>query len=207
MLASLLYLAVTLELTPTDDVWVYAHASDQVNDPFLRVWGSGGVAIASAGEEATASWSMLSFDLPATPAGSKLTAAKLVLHHVPGATYTYEESVLAPLEVRAVKGGFKEKDWSIADSDDFKPDSGDEAFYASTAVKPAADDKPIEVEVDLLKGKKDFRADLERAFKGDHKFGLALASRLEIGTTRKTYKFYSRAAEEKNRPKLVLVWD
>lgn len=206
MVAALVCLALSLELTPTDDVWVYSHASDQVNDPFLRVWGSNGEAVTASTGDTPASWSLLSFDLSKLPAGAKLTSAKLVLFQVPKPTFTYEDSVLAPIEVRPVKAGFKEKDWSFADAEDFKPDAGDNAFYGSATVKPTPDDQPVKVEVDLLGGKKDFRAAVEKVVSGDKQLGLALASRIEIGTNRKTYKFYSRSAEEKLRPKLVLSW-
>lgn len=206
MVASLVCLALTLELTPTDDIWVYSHASDQVNDPFLRVWGSNGEAVTGSGGDSPASWSLLSFDLTKLPSGVKLTSAKLVLHQVPKPTFSYEDSVSTPVEVRPVKAGFKEKDWSIADADDYKPDAGDNAVYGSAAVKPGADDQPVKVEIDLLSGKRDLRAEIEKALAGDKQLGLALASRIEIGTTRKTYKFYSRAAEDKLRPRLVLAW-
>ncbi len=36
----------TIELTPTDDIWVYPHASDPEKDGYLRCWGVDGQAVA-----------------------------------------------------------------------------------------------------------------------------------------------------------------
>jgi hypothetical protein len=207
MVASLLCLALSLELVPTDDVWVYSHASDQVADPFLRVWGSNGESITGTTDDTPASWSLLSFDLSKLSSGAKLKSAKLVLYQTAKPTFSYEDSVIAPVEVRPVKSGFKEKDWSIADAEDYRPESADNAVYGTAAVKPTGDDQPVRVEVDLMHGKRDFSLALSKAMQGDKRLGLALSSRIEIGASRKTYKFYSRAAEEKLRPRLVLDWE
>ena len=198
MLASLVCLALTVKLSPTDDIWVYEHASDQVNDTFLRVWG--------AEDEQSASCSLLQFDLGRAGNGHHLTSAKLILHHIPNPTFTVDDSATAPLEVRPVKAGFDEKTWSFADAGDYMPDKGDSAYYGFKSVVPGKDEKPILVGVDLLSGKKDFRKALDAALASGGKFALALTSKLDIGTTRKTYKFYSRSAAENLRPQLVLSY-
>src|SRR5207253_2298946 len=48
-----------LYLSPTDDIWVYAHAEDPQKDEFLRAWGAGGHSIGLPGDDPnSSSWSL-----------------------------------------------------------------------------------------------------------------------------------------------------
>src|SRR5687768_10306177 len=89
----------TVELTPTDDVWVYPHASDQ-KDAYLRVWAAGGPDLAAdAGELEQVSYAYLRFDVSKVPAG-KITEAKLTVTHVASPTFTIELAKKSPLLAR-----------------------------------------------------------------------------------------------------------
>lgn len=208
MVTAFLCLALTVKLTPTDDVWVYSHASDQVNDTFLRVWGAEGAAVTSVDEQAPASWSLLQFDLAGASKTAELSSAKLVLHHIGTPSFGPDDTVLTPLEVRPAVAGFNEKTWNLADAEEFKPAPGDNDVFGFSPVTAGKDDKPIRVEVDLLAGKRDFRAALKSGMEKGNKLALALTSRMEItgGAQRKTYKFFSRSAAEELRPSLVLTY-
>lgn len=208
MVLALVCLGLTLKLTPTDDVWVYSHASDQVNDTFLRVWGAEGNAVTSVEEQAPASWSLIQFDLGQSRKAADLTHAELVLSHVGNPTFTTDDSLVAPVEVRPATPGFSEKTWAISDAEDFKPAARDNDVFGFKAVTPGTDDKPIAVEIDLLGGKRDFRLSYDEALAKGGKLAMAITSRMEItgGTQRKTYKFYSRSAAAELRPQLVLTY-
>ena len=208
MVLALVCLGLTIKLAPTDDVWVYSHASDQVNDTFLRVWGAEGNAVTSVEEQAPASWSMVQFDLGTSKRSVDLTGAKLVLHHIGNPTFTADDSLVAPVEVRPATAGFSEKTWTISDAEDFKPAPGDNDVFGFRPVTPGTDDKPIEVAVELLAGKRDFRKSFDDALDKGGKLALAITSRMEItgGAQRKTYKFFSRSASAELRPQLVLTY-
>src|SRR5215475_5485714 len=74
----------TIELTPTDDIWVYSHADDPQKDEYLRCWGADGMAVAPTGEELEEfSYSYLKFNLNKLPKEVKLKEATLILWHIP----------------------------------------------------------------------------------------------------------------------------
>src|SRR5256885_1361944 len=103
----------TFDLTPTDDVWVYPHASDPQKDPFLRAWGSAGKAVAATPAEGSDfSYSYLKWDTAAiSKAPGKVTEAKLIVTLIADPTYGEDEAKASPLEVRPLKGDFSEKTW------------------------------------------------------------------------------------------------
>src|SRR3954469_4487441 len=91
--------ATTLSLNPTDDVWVYPHASDQ-KDVYLRVWGAEGRdSPKKVAEVQDFSPSYLRFDVSKVPAG-KVTSAQLILTHVANPGYAQDYAKDNPLRAR-----------------------------------------------------------------------------------------------------------
>lgn len=194
----------TITIEATDDIWVYPHASDQVNDPYLRVWGTDGKSLAADAMEANAfSYSYLRFPVPKTAQGKKIVSAKLVLSVVAQPAWDEKFGTTYPLEVRSVGAFPAEGKWRYdSDLPNFMPKPGDEGLFVKQGVKTGGGKDGVKVEIDFSKGAIRLN-ELAKAGNID----LALASTLdpaEIGD-RIVYKFYSRAAEAANRPKLVLT--
>src|SRR5688572_27918373 len=102
----------TIELFPTDDVWVYPHASDPTQDEFLRIWGVEGKSVAGKPDDlGTFSYSFLKWSIKDFPNDAKLVSANLVLTQVANPAYTTDDAKQAPIEVRPVPSNFKEKGW------------------------------------------------------------------------------------------------
>ncbi len=195
--------AQTVELTPTDDVWAYPHASD-MRDPFLRVWGAGGLSVAANATEASVfSYAFLRFDAKDLPAG-KLTEAKLTLWHVADPAFTAEASKASPLEARPVSSKFAEKTWNYDEGISRGPAAGKDATFGSAALSGWAAGAPFKFEIDLLSGKGGFDAYLQGA-RPEGAFGIALTSSMDA-ENRAVYKVYSKDAEPKYRPVLRLVF-
>lgn len=190
-----------------DDVWVYPHASEQVNDAFLRVWGSDGRAVTAVDDASPASWSLLQFKVGADAATKTPKSAKLVLHHVPKLSFSDDDSVAGPIEVRPVKAGFSEKTWVLEQSSKHYPALDGQEVYGFKSIKATTDEKPIEVEIDLMSAKSTFANSL-KSVDSSGLIAMALASKMEIqgGSGGHIYKFYSKSADEKLRPKLVIEW-
>jgi hypothetical protein len=199
----------TIRLTPTDDVWVYSHASDPAHDEFLRVWGAEGKAIpASADEAEELSMGYLKWDLSSVPAGKKLTKATLVVMNIANPGYTFDQAKAAPLEARSLPTEFDEKTWEPEKLAKTLPSK--EAFgsgYPAVVEK----DKPLEIDIDLLKGPKDFQSAFAGAMLGSAKqIGMALTSAIDIAAIGRTgmYKLYSRDTKlDELKPQLVLVFE
>ncbi len=198
----------TLTLEPTDDVWVYPHATDPSKDFYLRVWGTGGISVAtSPADNDEFSYSYLKFSFT-VPAGKKLSKAELVLTHVAEPGYTLATAKERPIEARPLKGTFDEKNWNSAMNQTVTPDGGQDAVFGTGTIPesgfPSATDFPITF--DLLKGKGDFAAYVA---KNSGTFGIALASRIDPseGGMKAVYKTWSRNAEEAKRPKLKLTFE
>jgi hypothetical protein len=201
----------TYDLMPSDDVWVYPHASDPMKDPFLRAWGAGGKSVASAPDEGGEfSYSYLKWDLSSVPKTVMVVEAKLILTLVADPGYTEELAKSNPLEVRPVGADFAEKTWTFEKSASIAPQSGDKGFFGSGfPVGWKKDGKDIRIEIDLLKGPKDFAAYLKESLAAG-KAALAITSKMDPSEAGRTgvYKWYSKDAEKKEvRPVLHLVVD
>ena len=195
----------TLELTPTDDAWVYPHASDPAKDPFLRVWGMGGEAVANQGDAGEFSYSYLSFDVSGVPTDAKLTKAVLVMTQIANPPYTADQSKQYPIEVRPLIGEFDEKTWRYDLSAKVTPDGTKDATFGTGFLAAGGKaDEAQTISVDLLKGPGKLGPYLSQG----KALRFALTSTLDptLGE-RTTYKFYSKDNENKAvRPKLVLEW-
>ncbi len=196
--------AQTLELTPTDDVWVYPHASDPQKDGYLRVWGVGGQAVASdPGQADEYSYSYLRFDLAKLPKGAKVAKATLTLMHTSDPAWQAKEAQAAPIEVRLVSKEFSEKAWDFSMGKTTFPTAGKEAVVSSFAPTKLEAGQPTKFEIDLLKGP--FKLDFSKT-----SMALALTSTLDpsaIGN-RAVYKFFSKDYDKvEYRPKLVIQFD
>ncbi len=204
-------LAITLSLgaatlVPTDDVWVYTHASDQLESQFLRSWGAEGRAVMPGEEETGAySYSYLKFSLKEIPKDAKLTKAVLRLTHDGVATFNEAQSKEFPLEARALSGDFQEKDWQFGMSSLALPKAEADAVFGTGSGKPSGDKQPFIIEIDLMKGPGKFEAAFSKALESGSLL-LALTTKMDPqeGGESKMYKYYSRSAKEEWRPKLIL---
>lgn len=201
---------VTVELIPTDDVWVYSHASDPMKDPYLRVWGAEGKDVAKdVNEVQDFSYSYLRFDLSKVPAG-KITGATLTLTHIghPGFDVAYSKQ--NPIKARPLPIDFREKTWDFAKIDQIMPEPGDKtAFGGGYAESIPADDKEFKINLDLLKGPNNFRSFFENARSSASKaIDLALTSSVDVEEMGQSciYKVYSKDCENAaKRPVLKLT--
>lgn len=200
--------AQTIELTPTDDVWVYPHASDNA-DAYLRIWGSEGKSVAGPGNEIELfSYSYLRFDTTTLPKDKKLVHAKLVLHHVANPTWSDSIAEGAPVEVRGLNGTFDEKTWNFERVDKINPTTGNEGLLSKLSpkvAKPAESVTTVELPFEV---KGNFGEYLKKSSPGGALF-LALASSLDPQSSgeRTVYKFYSKDGPKDSRPKLVLTFE
>jgi hypothetical protein len=201
-LAIALLATAPIRIVPTDDVWVYPHASDPAKDMYLRAWGQGGKSVADSPDgNDDFSYSYLKFDLAQVPKG-KLKSAKLVVWHISEPGFTETSSGLTPLEGRAIVGDFKETEWEVAMSRKVTPVVGPEGVFG-TGAAPAGlgGTKEFQIVIDLMKGPRDF----SKAISGST-VSIAITSKVDPseGGMKSVYKFYSRNAEERLRPYLEL---
>ncbi len=208
LLAAALLAPRTVDLTPTDDVWVYPHATDPGMDPNLRVWGISGDAVAQDPSEAdNFSYAYLKWDASMLPKDAKLKEATLTVTHVAEPNFTLDVAKHFPLQARPVSSNFDEKTWSYGDSIKIAPEKLKTSIFGEgipTSI-PASGTFPITV--DLMKGPNDFAKYLASS-KGS--FGLALTSAMDPSAEdhAMNYKFYSRNDENgARRPVLHLVFD
>jgi len=197
----------TVEITPTDDVWAYPHASDQDTDAYLRVWGFEGQSVAKSAEDSESfGYAFLKFDLAGLPEKA-LKGAELVVTHVAKPAFSVEMAVKAPLEVRPSKTGFTEKSWTYSDLAKVLPPAGDAAVYGTGSPNSVSDEKDFAFKVDLSKGAGGFLRAFEEARKSGQ-IGLALTTRLSPNEeARSVYKLYSRNGPKENRPTLRLTFE
>lgn len=211
MIATLLAVAAvgtapqTIDFSPTDDIWVYPHASDPQKDGYLRVWGVEDQPVASdPGASDEFSYSYLKFDLAKLPKDAKVTAAVLVVFHTPDPTWPLDAAKKAPLQVRSMSGSFDEKSWDYGKVKTVNPTLGKESIFGTGAPEKLVDGQPSKFEVDLLKGPNDFR----KALGAGGSLQLALTSAInpaEIGN-RAVYKFFSKDWEKADvRPLLKIT--
>ncbi|MFQ3588505.1 MAG: hypothetical protein SNJ76_12705 [Fimbriimonadaceae bacterium] len=196
-----------LVLEPTDDVWVYSHASDQDRDPFLRCWGGENGSLPESFGDGGGSFSLIQFDLSRLDAAAlraiaegRVASAHLILTHVD--TRRENAAILSrhPLEVRGAPARVDERGWVYDDGARAFPTGNPFGVYQGAI---DAIGQPFEVAVDLLQGPEDFRKALAAA--GDGKFALAITSPVEpqdqaIGV----FRFFSRNAPGNKGPRLVL---
>lgn len=197
--------AQTLELAPTDDIWVYPHASDPQKDGYLRVWGTGGLAVASDPTQADEySYSYLKFDLAKLPKTAVLKSVVLTVMHTPDPTWQASDSKTNPLEARPLGKDFSEKGWEFGLGKTVFPTGKREDVFGSFAPAKIDAGQPIKFEIDLLKGPN------KLLLGAGGTFGVALTSTLDpsvIGN-RAVYKFYSKDYDKAEyRPKLTIQYD
>src|SRR5579885_1128491 len=202
--------ATGLYLSPTDDIWVYANATDPQKDEYLRAWGKDGRAIPLPGDDPQAySWSILKWDLSGFGDKTKIVDAQLILTQVADAGYTAKDAAAAPLEVRGVKSDFSESGWNYADADRYAPQGAEGEFYGQAA--PAVvSSQPFKITIDLMNGPDNFRSYFDDAMKKGKVIALAIASRIDPSKLGREaiYKVYSKdAADPTVRPALRFVLD
>ena len=202
--------AQKVELVPTDDLWIYPHASDAAHDANLRIWGSEGKsAPADATEAEELSMAYLKWDLSNLPAGKKLTSAVLVVTNIANPGFTVEQAKAAPLQVRPLATTFTEKTWDFEKLGKLLPPKEKTDVFGTGYPESFLADKPVSFEIDLLKGPNDFRKYLDSA-RESKSLALALTSAIDMANLGRTaiYKIYSRDAEkEELRPRLVLGFE
>ncbi len=200
----------TATLTPTDDVWVYPHASDQLDSEFLRSWGGEGRAVLPGGEQTGAySYSCLKFSIVSVAKGATLKKAVLRLTHDAAATWDEAQSKAAPLEARALTTKFDEKSWEFSMASTVAPSASENTIFGSGSGKPSADGKPFVIEIDLMKGPGKFDAVFAKALaSNDPVLAFALTTKMDPQEAGEAtmYKYYSRSAKEDWRPQLVLEY-
>ncbi|MCB8933651.1 MAG: hypothetical protein M9921_06005 [Fimbriimonadaceae bacterium] len=195
----------TIELIPTDDVWVYPRAANQDSDEYLRVWGGGDVSVASdaVGSE-DFGYAFLKFGVGDVPKGKTLKTAVLVLTHIPEPAFTLDAAKAYPLEVRPMPNGFGEKTWDYAQLSKFMPDGGKDAAFGKGAPEKLETDKEFPISIDLLKGPGNFAKYLEAAQKSGP---MALALTSAMSPDDGIYKFYSKDGPKAFRPVLRLTFE
>jgi len=212
MTFSLLAVAALMQsvtLTPTDDIWVYPHASDPQRDEFLRVWGAEGKSVAGASDSVESfGYSYLQFDLTSLKIEAALTGAKLYVWHVPDPAWTKEDLKTTPIEARALSSGFAEKTWAYeAGLQKHTPGGAPQDLFGvgvlDGAIEPG---KPVRLVVDLMAGKSAFAAYFQKAMPTG-KLALALTSAIDPSESRgMVFKLYSKDGPEATRPRLVLTF-
>lgn len=200
--------ATGLYMTPTDDIWVYANASDPNKDEFLRAWGADGRAMPIPGDDPQAySWSLLKWDLSGYSDKTKIVEAQLILTAAPDAGYTAKDTAAAPLEVRPVKPDFLESTWDYGLAEKYMPTGAEGQIFGETA--PAnISSTSFKITIDLMKGPENFSAYFADALKKHKPVALAVTSRIDPGKLGREaiYKFYSKDATDVNvRPVLRIV--
>lgn len=201
--ALLLLRSTTVDLVPTDDVWVYPHASDPSTDPYLRCWGVDGLALPTdPADLGDFSFSLLKFDVRKVQ--GKIASAELILTHNADPAYSAEQAKSGPLEARPVGSAFNEKAWTEEMGAKCMP--GKE-LYGSVVPADWPAGKPFTLTIDLTKGKADFKAAIAKAISGDGTIAIALTSKISA-ENRGVYKVFSKDAEDKaKRPILRLKLD
>jgi hypothetical protein len=202
-LASVIVSPATVEIFPTDDIWVYPHASDPEKDVYLRVWGADGKDVASdMAELENLSYSYLKFDLSKLPEG-KITGATLTLTHIGGAGYDLAYAKQNPLRVRPLPANFTEKKWDHGQAEKVAPEAGAMAIFGSGFPEAIpSDGKEFTISIDLLKGANDFKTYVQKARASETKsMALALTALMDVAEKGQKciYKVYSKDEEKATR--------
>ncbi len=193
----------SVDLIPTDDIWVYPRAEDQDSDDYLRVWGANGASVASSAEESEEfGYALLRFNLADAPKNKVLKSATLVLTHIPKPAFSLAVAKENPLEVRPVPGGFAEKSWSYDQLSKFMPNAGKSAAFGKGAPEAVDELKEFPIRIDLMRGPGSFAKYLDAAREGGA-LSLALASTLSPDEG--VYKVFSKDGPKEFRPILRLT--
>lgn len=197
-----------LYMSPTDDIWVYAHAEDPQKDSYLRAWGTNGKPLGLPGDDPNSfSYSLLKWDLSGFPAKSRVATAELILTATPEAGYTAKDAEAAPLEVRNAKTTFTEGAWDYTDAPKYAPLGTDSEIFGSVSPSTVVPTE-FKIVIDLMKGPNDFKAYFNEALKKGKTLALALTSRIDpsqLGMSG-VYRVYSKDATDPTvRPQLRIT--
>jgi hypothetical protein len=189
-----------IDVSPSDDVWVYPHAGRQDEDPFLRVWGGGDYALGTPSPGAfDFSYSLLKFTLPEGKGTPK--SALLIVNQTADPAYSEDDFLKAPLEARAAKADWNEQAWTFDMAIKNVPGKEEKDILGKGKREEVLDGKPVKITINLLAGP------AQVDWQG--KLTLALTSRMDpesMGEGR-MYKLYSRQAPQVNlRPVLQLTY-
>lgn len=204
----------TVALAPSDDVWVYPHATDPARDETVRVWGAGGRSVAAdAGDAEEFAYGYLRFALPARLKGLRLVGATLEVTNVPNANLDADALAATPLEARPLVGTFDEKGWVYSLVARTHPDPKVRWGVGTATSKQG---EPIAISIDLMPRGKDgagpppFLAAFQGAFADadqDGGMGVALTSAVDAANVGMSaiYKVSTKESpDESRRPRLVL---
>lgn len=201
----------TFSLPATDDIWIYHFAQEQVSDPYLRCWGSQGTVAsdpnAGGGES---SWSCIKFDMSSVKQEGELKSAVLTIWLVAGSALGEEETKKWPVEIRAVSPQFNESNFQVRDAKSVLPDTSKAAIFGTASPQPTADEKPVKVEIDLMKGPAKFAEWFKKCHETPNKsIAFAMTTTLdpqEAGEGQ-IYKFHSRNGDKTLVPELKLTFN
>ncbi|MCS6775017.1 MAG: dockerin type I domain-containing protein [Chloroherpetonaceae bacterium] len=195
---------------PTDDIWVYANASDPAFDPVLRIWGFAGLAVAPSyppgGEWSYGylKWDVSAIPVPGPGQSYQVLEAVLTLTSQRATNYTLADTREHPLEARPLEPRFHELDWLFSNPNNPAPGdprfgTGDFSRYSTTTTFP--------VPIDLLAGPGDFAAHFNQAVAGTRELGLALTSSMPAALLGgKFYRIFSRDDPGGRGPVLRVVY-
>lgn len=207
---ALLAAAQTINLHPTDDIWVYHFAADQASDPFLRCWGTDGKAIGDENAGDAGSWSVMKFDISKLPAG-KLTSAELNLYFVPNPNLDEELGKKYPLQIRSVTSKFEEENFKMENAASILPKAGKESLIATAPVVMYSNATgPTKITIKLGAEESKFMAYLQDARKSSTKelaFSISSALTPDEAGESLIYKWYSTNSEEATKPTLTLNFE
>lgn len=199
----------TITLTPSDDIWVYPHASDPGRDETVRIWGAGGRSVAADPVDAEEfAYGYLRFTLPARAKGARLIGATLELTNVPNDEFDAAELAATPLEVRPLIGSFQEKTWTYTDVAKVYPDA--KTFWGK-GVPKIVKGEPAKISIDLMTRGKDqvgpteFHKAFDAANGGEIDIALTAGIDVAMVGMKAIYKVYTKeTSDESRRPRLVL---
>jgi hypothetical protein len=192
-----------IDVPADSSVWVYSHASDPSHDPYLRIWGAGGLPISGAGPSDDWSYGYLRWNLASVKDPQNIKSAVLILHNVSPAALKADSE---PLQARALKGTFSADTWNYSNANDVVPGPDETVFGEGKATDLTA--KPVEIRIKLDRKFLDY---LLKA-KDSKALYLALTSKIDPNVEGASadkggvYKVYSAAAELANRPILHLEY-
>lgn len=203
----------TIALSASDDAWVYPHASEGGTDLFLRVWGSGGRSVApTAADAENFSYSYLKFSTEKLPVGKTLESATLILKPS-GKPELAANRKEFPMEVRPLKGAFKESNWVYDNISSTYP-SLDEVFGKGIIElkDPAAAeaDRQYELRIELTGEKSKFKEAVAKAVADKAGISLALVSLVDPAEQGRggVFKVYSNNNTDENlKPTLILRYN
>ncbi len=206
--------ADTITLTPSDDVWVYPHASDPGRDETVRIWGAGGRSVAADPIDAEDfAYGYLRFKLPAHIKSARIVGATLELTNVINDELDPDEVAASPLEVRPLIGTFDEKSWTYTNIAKTHPNG--KVVWGKGGPK-LVKGEPVKISIDLMVrgkdqvGPTDFHKVLSASFPAtadaEGQLALALTTTVDAAAVgmKRIYKIYTKEAEESRRPRLVL---